>query len=428
MGNISATSSESPQVSEAELDTVNDTEEADTENGIESDTVNNTGPGNVSNNRSFPNSTKEVKTTKTIIKHKKHVWHGVPFKKNRRLRIVNGCEKAPIWIAHGSNGWAGPENQRLDPMKFYDFPTEVGLTAARYWPKMGCNHEGMNCKLGESGGLGEPCVNCAPPVDTKFEATFNPGADFIDISLVDGWTLPFKLKFFGSCSAAAGKPVKEIDCSGLDLGHCPRDEVLSGHSYDLRAINPRTKEVAGCFSPCLRLIDQSWNKALGRPHSPADWAAKPYCCPTPPETPQQCRQGPVKNTKFVKTLHHFCPGVYGYSYDDAIGLLECSPKTHYELTFFCPSKSHPTEPPLTYSVLFSLDSLHSAGSTTSITAAFCFAFMILLTFIGFVRRSRRRAALYGSLTLGSSGEEAQGVLLETELSAPGLHRAAHDGL
>merc|ERR1712094_84335 len=87
-----------------------------------------------------------------------------------------------------------------------------GLAGARYWAKMGCDEQGDHCTLGGSGGPSEGCSqrtpdysSCAPPVDTKFEATFGRagqpcnaaapnemgGCDSIDVSLVDGWTLPF---------------------------------------------------------------------------------------------------------------------------------------------------------------------------------------------------------------------------------------------
>ena len=52
----------------------------------------------------------------------------------------------------------------------------------------------------EAGRL-EATDDCAPPLDTKFEATFvTPGSttkDTIDMSFVDGFTLPFKLESRG---------------------------------------------------------------------------------------------------------------------------------------------------------------------------------------------------------------------------------------
>merc|ERR1719277_977685 len=58
--------------------------------------------------------------------------------------------------------------------------------------------------------------------------------------------------------------------------------------------------------------------------------------PTPPETPEMCRAGPIIHTTYLKEVHHRCPGVYGYAYDDGMGLLRCTPRTVYDLTFFCP--------------------------------------------------------------------------------------------
>jgi hypothetical protein len=51
-----------------------------------------------------------------------------------------------------------------------------------------------------------------------------------------------------------------------------------------------------------------------------------------------CRNGPIKDTQYLKQVHHRCPGVYGYAYDDGMGLLRCTPHTVYELTFFCPDE------------------------------------------------------------------------------------------
>mmetsp|Transcript_119877 Transcript_119877/g.339798 ORF Transcript_119877/g.339798 Transcript_119877/m.339798 type:complete len:422 (-) Transcript_119877:106-1371(-) len=272
---------------------------------------------------------------------------------SRRLRITNGCSTEPLWIAHQGQGGTGPDpqNVRIEPLGNYDFITFNGLSATRYWPKMGCDDMGNSCSLGGSGGPGEACVRpdgdysqCAPPVDTKFEATFGresapcdpatgsmEGCDYVDVSLVDGFTLPFKLELNGNCN----KGGSVIDCSGLSFAHCPTQEYL--HAADmvanLQAINPKTNQVVGCYSPCSKLIDDKWDSMGRKPHSPE---AAPYCCPTPPQDPEQCRAGPIKDTEFVQTVHRQCPGVYGYSYDDGMGLVRCDATTHYALTFFCP--------------------------------------------------------------------------------------------
>jgi hypothetical protein len=252
-----------------------------------------------------------------------------------------------------------PQNLKLEPGRSYDFFTDNGVASARYWPKMWCDEFGRNCSLGNSGGPDQGCGKpgygeCAPPIDTKFEATFQardaaqPGQeyDYVDVSLVDGFTLPFKLVMNGRCDA----PANVVDCSGMTFASCPASEYLStaGITADLKAVNPATGVGAGCYSPCTKLINPQWNNvaAQGR-HGAEDPVAAPYCCPTPPESPEACRAGPVKDTAYVKMVHQMCSGVYGYAYDDGMGLIKCEATTTYEMTYYCPSPlSQPANVPL----------------------------------------------------------------------------------
>jgi len=284
---------------------------------------------------------------------------------SQRLRIVNGCASEPLWIAHESGSEIGPDTQNIHiaPNSSNDFITSNGLSATRYWGKMLCDEQGNNCAIGSSGGPGESCNDrgsCAPPMDTKLEATFGTegaacdpssgqmdGCDYVDISLVDGFTLPFSLRMAdGSCEGLGGS-VEAINCSGLDFYTCPGEEHLdaAGVITDLRAAHPETGEVVGCYSPCAKLLDKQWGDAAAQGRRAFDPEAAPYCCPTPPETPAACRHGPVKDTAFVRALHENCPGVYAYAYDDARGLLRCSAATRYELTFFCPAPLPTSRPP-----------------------------------------------------------------------------------
>jgi len=288
---------------------------------------------------------------------------------SRRLRIVNGCNSQPMWIAHiaGASMGPDPQNVRINPGSFYDFETPSHLSAMRYWPKMGCDESGHNCKIGSSGGPGQSCQwnpatgqedysRCHPPVDTKFEASYgengapcNPktpggvemkGCDYVDLSLVDGWTLPVKFEASGDCRTNKDEKVEVLDCAALSLAACPTAEHLTeaGVTADLRAINPVTHQVSGCYSPCAKLLDTKWsNKELAQGRQPESAEVSPYCCPTPPQTPESCRAGPITHTDFLKTVHQKCPGVYGYAYDDGTGLMRCSSATHYTVTFFCPA-------------------------------------------------------------------------------------------
>ncbi|CAE7236240.1 unnamed protein product, partial [Symbiodinium sp. CCMP2456] len=244
-------------------------------------------------------------------------------------------------------------NVKIEPDDFHDFCTPDKLVGTRYWPKMLCDEDGVNCLLGSSGGPGEGCsgagqyLSCAPPIDTKFEATFgrrgapcngqsSQDCDFVDVSLVDGWTLPFRLLIAGSCSGGGNLHPDEIDCSGLTFEQCPTAERLGTKTYDMQARHWGSGSIAGCYSPCLKLTDPKWNNTASRGRSRTDDVAAPYCCPTPPISPQACRAGPVEGTEYVKAVHKYCPGVYAYCYDDAMGLLQCSADSNYQLEFFCP--------------------------------------------------------------------------------------------
>jgi hypothetical protein len=164
--------------------------------------------------------------------------------------------------------------------------------------------------------------------------------DTWDTSMVDGYTLPYTVKVTGDCPH--GPPNAEIDCSGLTFSACPTDDDLSTNgSYpnlgdvSLLLQHPGGGGTAGCFSPCAKLTDTSWQSA-GTTYGETDPQAEMYCCPTPPITPSACMSGPAASTKYVQTIHSKCANTYAYAYDDAVGSWTCQAGTKYEVTFYCP--------------------------------------------------------------------------------------------
>mmetsp|Transcript_12024 Transcript_12024/g.20312 ORF Transcript_12024/g.20312 Transcript_12024/m.20312 type:complete len:224 (+) Transcript_12024:3-674(+) len=217
---------------------------------------------------------------------------------------------------------------------------------------MGCGVSGGNCTIGSSGGPGEPCVkrvagqpddysHCAPPVDTKFEATFAAegaaGAkDVLDMSLVDGYTLPFKLLVSeGSCERHQ-QSFAGANCSGLSLDRCPSEELLDGQTKNLHAINPQNGKAGGCYSPCMKLTDNKWNPN-GTWVAPDSAAAGQYCCAGAWGSPAACKAGSILKTNYVKAVKVMCPAAYGYAYDDKTSTISCTTTTRYTVTFFCPA-------------------------------------------------------------------------------------------
>jgi len=272
-----------------------------------------------------------------------------------RLTIVNGGS-TPMWIAHIAGGGVGPDEQdvKISPGQQAKFMTSTngglgGLSATRYWPKLGCDDTGNHCGIGDSGGPAEGCViriagkddnytQCAPPVDSKFEATFAAQGEFardvVDMSLVDGYTLPFKLETSGGSCQRGVVPFESMDCSGLSLSSCPTTESIGSKNWDLRAINPKTGGLAGCYSPCKKLTDDKWNETL--PVDADSKLAGPYCCAGSYGTPATCSVGPVMETEYLPSVKATCPEAYAYPYDDKIATIACTTTTEYVVTFYDP--------------------------------------------------------------------------------------------
>jgi len=258
-----------------------------------------------------------------------------------RLVVINDCMAEPMWIASlvkDEDRHLYPNNVKLMPNESvtFTFPSWRTVAATRFWPKMGCRADGTQCRLGSSGGPGQDCPEhgCAPPVDTKFEATWNDlttaqPVDWFDTSGVDGYTLPYTLSLDSGCPHG-----KSLDCSDLSLSDCPDDEMLNGQRYNLTVRYYGTQEAVGCYSHCGKLTYTNWgNHPTYAPQAPE---ANMYCCPTPPVSPRACREGPVEQTRYVQLFRQKCKGVYSYAYDDAVGLQTCPVGTTYTWTLRCP--------------------------------------------------------------------------------------------
>jgi len=284
-----------------------------------------------------------------------------------RLRIINGST-GTLWIFYqigsGGGSMSTAHQVQLAAGGHIDYPIpDEGLAATRFWAGSGCDDTGNNCAIGQSGGptsegFNCPTYGCAPPVDSKFEGTFGclpsvptadcqinpssptsaplPTTDSWDTSMVDGFTLPFRVDVIGDCPG--GPTSNAIDCSMLPMSMCPTAEDLStGGMFpalaaeDMDVTNPSTMAIAGCYADCARLTFSQWG---GLSYAPASPEAQMYCCPTPPISPDACRTGPVASTGYTDLVHRTCPQVYAYSYDDGTGLFSCPAGVRYEVTFY----------------------------------------------------------------------------------------------
>lgn len=263
----------------------------------------------------------------------------------RTLKITSECAD-PIWIQQENHAGA-PALTKLTKgtSTSFSIPDE-GLPSTRYWAKTGCDATGNSCAVGQSS---PPCpaAGCAPPVDSKLEATWGctlPEAQkeqcaktdqgphvkntWWNASAVDGFTLPFLVAVSGASSDACAP----VNCAMLDQNKCPASESLPP-AYP-GGVDLRVQGGAGCFSPCTALTYPGFGGKGIQP--PSDPRAAAYCCPTPPVSPAQCSSGPAATTKYVEAIHKMCADTtYGYAYDDALGLRQCDPTVELQL-IFCP--------------------------------------------------------------------------------------------
>lgn len=273
---------------------------------------------------------------------------------SERLIVKNACASDEVWIASINV----PEPLvKIPPGGTHKYNIPDGMSATRFWPKMFCNGEGQKCKIGDSGGPGQTCGDsgCAPPVDSKFEASFGDPTgdchtdagvcDWWDTSGVDGFTIPYKVDLSDDCKRD-NYGGTDIDCSNLHLSECPSHENVQGLGpKDFRLRHPDSGDVVGCYSPCAFLTTSNWDNPDGT-YAPPDSTAGPYCCPTPPISSEECRAGPADSSEYTQLIHKQCPHVYAYAYDDGVGLQVCPATTIYTWTLFCPDGgSTPPAPP-----------------------------------------------------------------------------------
>lgn len=317
-----------------------------------------------------------------------------------RVTYKNGCTKAPIWIAWQVTTASVQEKKTgLAVVQHLDMPPatmlkpgayithaipDAGLIGYRAWPAFDCKPDAggktpadgwFDCRIGGSGGLAQAGApqpgcsepGCAPAVNSLFEGTFgcrlkdkskcipNPsskwddngnrprinGQDFLDSSNVDGWTLPYTVKI-DSKNCAKAPADKTIDCSGLLLSACTTEDLSavdpSLTAVDLTAKNPKTGEIAGCYSPCSKLSTSNWGNTNYAGSSKTGPAVVPFCCPK--GTPKEKCAAAVGATNYVKTVPTMCTPSYTWAYDDDKGLLQCdADSSSYTVTFNCPQEA-----------------------------------------------------------------------------------------
>ncbi|XP_074590833.1 thaumatin-like protein 1 isoform X2 [Curcuma longa] len=173
--------------------------------------------------------------------------------------------------------------------------------SGRFWARTGCSFDDAGRGSCATGDCGSGQVECngaaAAPPATLVEFTLGGGgggADFYDVSLVDGYNLPVGV-------AAEAPGCGETGCAADVNRVCPAEMRAGGG--------------AACRSAC---------DAFGTPE---------LCCTGEFANPSTCRP-----SAYSEVFKAACPLAYSYAFDDASSTFTCAAAQRYAITF-CPNST-----------------------------------------------------------------------------------------
>ncbi|KAJ7981996.1 Thaumatin [Quillaja saponaria] len=175
--------------------------------------------------------------------------------------------------------------------------------SGRFWARSVCSTDSSGKFICGTGNCGSGQIACAgagamPPATlVEFTLAANGGADFYDVSLVDGFNLPVSVIPQGGSSGC-----NRTSCPANVNANCPPELSVRGSG----------RSVIACKSACL---------VFNKPE---------YCCTGAFGTPSKCPP-----TNYSRIFKNQCPQAYSYAYDDKSSTFTCSGRANYAITF-CP--------------------------------------------------------------------------------------------
>ena len=225
-----------------------------------------------------------VSTTLTILNNCDYtIWPGINSTYDPKP-LLYVTPKIPTGFSLGKNEWK-------------DITTPDDW-AGCLWGRTQCTEDstgGFSCITGDCGSGQIECAtapNGSIPVTMAEFKMNNPGHDFFNVSLLDGYNLPLLVLPSNQSCENAGCVV---DLNGV----CPPElEVDSSDG-----------KIVGCKSACDA------------------FATQPYCCDGPIETSSTC-----KPTSYSQNFKKKCPNTYTYPFDYETGTFRCK-SPEYQIVF-----------------------------------------------------------------------------------------------
>ncbi|XP_076257665.1 uncharacterized protein LOC143194823 [Rhynchophorus ferrugineus] len=222
---------------------------------------------------------------------------------------IRNLDGGPVWI--GIQGNPGHEHLANGGFKLgqgqsrsIDAP---GNWAGRFWSRTWCYEDhGNHCYTGDCGNRVECAGAGGIPPATLIEITLKGygGADFYDISLVDGFNSMASIEPVNGNGDGGAYSCRKVQCATNINYICPGE---------LQIRNPDGNHVIACNSACNAFrTDQ-------------------YCCAGAHSTADTCRSSDW-SVNYPAIFKNACPDAYSYAYDDNKSLFTCY-ANEYNLNF-----------------------------------------------------------------------------------------------
>lgn len=231
----------------------------------------------------------------------------------RNFTVINACPYT-IWPAIFTDLSVGTAVPGIEtgweavPKSSRSFNVPDNWKAGRVWARSECSFTAAGsgaCVTGSCDG-GLKCTGPAagPVTATEWTLGASNGADYYDVSLVDGFNIPVRI----------------TNNQGCEVRECPAD-LNANCPLPLKGPVGASGTTLGCQSACGANLDGTPNNSKN-------------CCTGQYATPATC---PASGVQYYSYFKNACPRAYAFAYDDDNSLLICpsSKKPDYTITF-CP--------------------------------------------------------------------------------------------
>lgn len=276
-----------------------------------------------------------------------------PPKIQRNIRVTNKCPKK-IWVgAFGPKFTPANGGFELEANSTKTIQVPSDWNSGRLWPRTGCiqGSDGqLRCETGDCNGQFGCKVTGEPPASLA-EFTLSPtGADYYDVSLVDGYNIPISITpIEGTYQRVNNPDLGKFNCGNpgckpFDMSQCPPELTMKG------------KDGTYCASICTavhnphKVNDPGYIRDFDKDLVCCSCNCGPNCGCEDPRCKFGCSpldKGPIRRggscylekwpkastgKNYSEVFKNQCPDAYSWQFDDISSTYQCV-NADYDVTF-----------------------------------------------------------------------------------------------